>query len=124
MSNVSPNASLISLPTTEGDTVTPAASTTALLPESTRADTSTPAGQSKSSPSKDYEAAFAALSSSYGFGGTVPTKNPAKSKKGKDKKNKDGKGTQLAPSSEGQNSIQPANTTTSWSGTSTSSKKK
>ena len=33
MSNVSPNASLISLPTTEGDTVTPAASTTALLPE-------------------------------------------------------------------------------------------
>ncbi|KAI0329031.1 hypothetical protein GY45DRAFT_1236360, partial [Cubamyces sp. BRFM 1775] len=87
MSSVSPNASLVSLPTTEGDTVTPSASTTALLPEqSTHADAATSAGQSKLSPPKDYEAAFAALSSSYGFGGSVPSKNPTKSKKGEDKK--------------------------------------
>ncbi|KAH9891882.1 hypothetical protein C8Q73DRAFT_93169 [Cubamyces lactineus] len=124
MSNASPNASLISLPTSEGDTVTPSASTTALLPESTHTDAPTSSGESRSSPPKDYEAAFAALSSSYGFGGSVPTKNPSKSKS-KDKKSKDRKGSQPAPlNDDGQGSTQAVAATTSHGASSSPSKKK
>lgn len=48
-------------------------------------------------PAKNYEAAFATLSSSYGFAGTVLTKNPKKKKEKKTKKGKDKAGDQ-APS--------------------------
>ncbi|OJT04360.1 hypothetical protein TRAPUB_4927, partial [Trametes pubescens] len=57
-------------------------------------------------PAKNYEAAFATLSSSYGFAGTVLTKNPKnkktkKTKKGKDKAGNQASGEPPVPSAQG-----------------------
>ncbi|KAL1937799.1 hypothetical protein VTO73DRAFT_12818 [Trametes versicolor] len=90
---INPSASLVSLATTAESEApaTPSASTTTLIPKSAssnapaqtlaRTSTTTP-------PAKNYEQAFAALSSSYGFAGTVPTKNPKKDKKTKKRTDK------------------------------------
>ncbi|KAI0823964.1 hypothetical protein BC628DRAFT_1420399 [Trametes gibbosa] len=79
-------ASLVSLATTEGGATTPSASTTALVPKSGQTSSAT---EPLPLPAKDYESAFGTLSSSYGFGGASPAKNPKKtqktSKKGKGK---------------------------------------
>ncbi|EIW52448.1 uncharacterized protein TRAVEDRAFT_24641 [Trametes versicolor FP-101664 SS1] len=81
---INPSASLVSLATTAENEMpaTPSASTTALMPKTpSRTPTASP-------PAKNYEQAFAALSSSYGFAGTVPTKNPKKDKKSKKRADK------------------------------------
>ncbi|KAL7279629.1 hypothetical protein ACG7TL_006035 [Trametes sanguinea] len=90
MSHPSPSASLVSLPATEDTTVSPSASTATLLPvKSSRQEQVTPANPAKPTPPpKDYEAAFAALSSSYGFAGSTPAKNPTKASKKKKSKGK------------------------------------
>ncbi|KAI0629794.1 hypothetical protein C8Q77DRAFT_1160813 [Trametes polyzona] len=105
-----PAASSVSLATAQEDQATsPASSTTALIPQGARAgSTATLTAKPPAAPAKDYEQAFAALSSSYGFSGGVLTKNPipAKAKKKKTKKSGD-KGKQAVaspatPSSSGQ----------------------
>ncbi|KAH9850154.1 hypothetical protein C2E23DRAFT_887589 [Lenzites betulinus] len=102
MSQTNPQAaaSMTSLATTEGGTATPSASTTTLVPKKTSPVTPTAAP-----PVKDYEAAYAALSSSYGFTGAILTKNPKK--KSKNKKDK-AKADRDAGTSEGGQSGQSA----------------
>ncbi|KAI0754476.1 hypothetical protein C8Q80DRAFT_1117177 [Daedaleopsis nitida] len=99
MSHPSPSASLVSLSSTAEDvSTTPHASTTNLIAPGATSPKSSPAshnGPTAPTPAskvvKDYESAFAALSSSYGWSGHVPT-NTVKStsstvgKKDKDKK--------------------------------------
>ncbi|KAI0671180.1 hypothetical protein C8Q78DRAFT_843887 [Trametes maxima] len=112
MSQPNPSASVFSLSVTEESTTSPSSSTVALVPKGTRPEaSSTPA--TSPSPPKDYEKAFAALSSSYGFSGAVPTKNPKKKEK-EDKKNKKNKGKKPATTTENPASPQP--TTSSASG--------
>ncbi|TFK90976.1 hypothetical protein K466DRAFT_596482 [Polyporus arcularius HHB13444] len=122
MSQPSPSASLVSLATTTNDDVaTPTASTTNLIPQSSQTkQVTTPAPASSaphgtSAPSqpaaripapKDYESAFANLSSSYGWGTGVPMKTSTKKKdkkEKKDKKDKKGKATATSSSTPGQN---------------------
>ncbi|KAI1788887.1 hypothetical protein LXA43DRAFT_1063292 [Ganoderma leucocontextum] len=112
MTRFDPSASVSSLaPTTTEATATPAASTANLLPSESRSDTDsrtsassepatsrtappTPTPRSQTYPSnpskppKDYEQAFATLSSAWGFGAHVPAKNPKSDKDEKDKKEK------------------------------------
>ncbi|KAI0694711.1 hypothetical protein C8Q76DRAFT_698276 [Earliella scabrosa] len=106
MSHPSPCSSLVSLSTTTDETLTPTASTTDLISSSaaspkaqsssSNAPTATP--RAPPAPAKDYESAFAALSSSYGWGGHVPTKakitktskDSKKDKKEKSKKDRSG----------------------------------
>ncbi|TCD65272.1 hypothetical protein EIP91_002833 [Steccherinum ochraceum] len=79
----SPTASSLSLATTATNS-----STTTLLPKKKRAE---PAAQAANTPprqTKDFEASYAALSTSYGFGGSAPTKPAKKAKKSKSKKGK------------------------------------
>ncbi|RPD56635.1 hypothetical protein L227DRAFT_578579 [Lentinus tigrinus ALCF2SS1-6] len=92
------------------DVATPTASTTNLIPQSQQTNAPAPSSSTtqrtpattqsvKSTSPKDYESAFATLSSSYGWGGLgVPMKTPKKEKKEKkekkdkkDKKDKKGK---------------------------------
>ncbi|RDX48839.1 hypothetical protein OH76DRAFT_1418817 [Lentinus brumalis] len=123
MSHPSPSASLVSLATTTNeDVATPTASTTNLIPQSSQTkQVTTPApassatqGTSAISPSaartpapKDYESAFATLSSSYGWGSPgIPMKASTKKKdkkEKKDKKDKKDKKGQAAATSPGQN---------------------
>ncbi|KAL1937805.1 hypothetical protein VTO73DRAFT_12824 [Trametes versicolor] len=103
----SPSASLVSLATTatQGADATPSSSTTTLVrkpapaPAPGAPPAQSPARAPVAAPAKNYEAAFATLSSSYGFAGTVLTKNPKKKKEKKTKKGK-GKAGDQAPSGE------------------------
>ncbi|KAI0642919.1 hypothetical protein C8Q79DRAFT_196472 [Trametes meyenii] len=104
MSQPNPSASVFSLSVTEESTTTPSSSTAALVPKDTQAPESSTHAKPPSPP-KDYEKAFAALSSSYGFAGAVPTKNPKKTKKDKQDKKKD-KGKKTPITAEGSASSQ------------------
>ncbi|EJF55864.1 hypothetical protein DICSQDRAFT_184126 [Dichomitus squalens LYAD-421 SS1] len=114
MSDFDPSASLTSLATTNtGGTATPTASTAHLLPAQRDGSSSVAPGSTASSsqtlassthlttaprsqtypsssntPPKDYEKAFATLSSQWGWGGTVSAKNPKSEKGKKEKKDK------------------------------------
>ncbi|KAI9066007.1 hypothetical protein FKP32DRAFT_1674276 [Trametes sanguinea] len=93
MSHPSPSASLASLPATEDTPASPSASTTTLLPvKSSQEEPAAAKAPVKSTPAvKNYEEAFGRLSSSYGFAGSTPAKNPTKASKEKKKKRKDKK---------------------------------
>ncbi|KAH9850159.1 hypothetical protein C2E23DRAFT_887594 [Lenzites betulinus] len=90
-------ASLASISTTEEDTASFCDSTAALIPKAgqTSSAAAPSFGARDAPPVKNYEAAFGALSSSYGFAGVSPTKNPKKTLK---KKKDDGQASPPASS--------------------------
>ncbi|KAH9850157.1 hypothetical protein C2E23DRAFT_905244 [Lenzites betulinus] len=71
------------------------------------ASSATPPSAAPAPPAKNYEAAFGALSSSYGFGGVSPSKTPKKTPK---KKKDDAKAT---PSTSGTPAAQAEGTSKS-----------
>ncbi|KAI0354832.1 hypothetical protein OH77DRAFT_1437204 [Trametes cingulata] len=104
MSHTGPSDSSLSLPTTEQGSATPASSTTALVPKRPVQPVASANTSPKPAPTKNYEEAFAALSSSYGFGGTVPTKNPKQKTKHEKMKKKERKSPAATPPAPAQGS--------------------